>query len=401
MKSAPSDFPRSRGKKSRLAGKKPSSRGKRLSSQLIQARKLETLGLLASGIAHDFNNLLTSIRGSLALALAETTPQHSAASHLLDAEKAAQCGVGMARQLMGYIRQSAAVPKNVHVRQHLRDTSSFVARLLPTGVQLRMELDLPENLGIRVVPSQLSQILMNLCINGAEAMSKGGDLVLGARSKGRQVEIFVSDCGCGMDKETLRDVFEPFVTTKGDDKGAGLGLATVRQLVAENRGKLRVKSEPGKGTCFRMFFSVTRAARTPASEKKLSLPSSPSAFGKGRTLLLVENDELVRHVNRKILTRAGYRLFEATDGMEAMEMVRQHGKDIEAIILDLNMPRKSGCEMMADLKKMGASIPVILASGFTVDLPGDELRKLGVNAVLTKPYLPAEFLAVIHRVLGG
>lgn len=405
--------------------KPPKRRAKRETTedQVNQFQKLETIGLLASGIAHDFNNLLTSIRGSVALALSEIGHKHASAGNLLDAERAARCGMELVNQLLGFVRQTDTSPRGVlSLNNHIEEVTGFLKHLIDSKVDIRCELD--RNLGnIRAAPGPISQILMNLCLNAADAMPSGGTIVLrtenvsgspraarrtshgNPQSSQEWIAVSVSDTGHGMDRKTLRHIYEPFFTSKGGGKGTGLGLMVVRNLVTRNGGAIEVRSQPGKGTTFCVRFprsrSTATAARATAATPVEMHPaiSSPALTGDGEAILLVENDDLVRTVSQKILARAGYQVLEAGDGLEALAAF-QHSRTILAlIVLDLNLPKKSGREVLAEIRKQGHDLPVILSSGFRLELPKEDLARLGVAGVLLKPYLPSEFLAMVKRHL--
>jgi nitrogen-specific signal transduction histidine kinase/CheY-like chemotaxis protein len=411
--------------KKRVRRKLAGSKG--VEDELNQFQKLETIGLLASGIAHDFNNLLTGIRGSVAMALSEIGPDHAGAGNLLDAERATQCGMDLVRQLLDYVRQTDTTPRRIlSLNNRLQEVVALLRHLVDSKIDIRCELD-PKLGNIHAVPANISQILMNLCLNAADAMPGGGTILLQTRnvegsfdlldrlgtsrlktsaalrqSTIRMVEVSVSDTGHGMERKTLQHIFDPFFSKKGATKGNGLGLTVVRNLVAHNHGTIHVSSRPGKGTTFSVRFPCSRkpahphstiqaTARTPASDEKLS--------GDGEIILLIENDELVRHVSRKILVRAGFQVLEAKDGVQATELFRNSQASIGLIVLDLNLPKKSGREVLQEIRTQDRQIPVILSSGFSLEISREDLERFGATDILHKPYLPAEFLTMVRSHL--
>ena len=321
---------------------------KRLEQQLLQSQKLESVGRLAGSIAHDFNNLLTIINGYAHLVLAEMGPQDTLRDSMEELSKAAMQAAALTRQLVSFSRRQVAEPKTIVVNEFVKDYENMLRRLLGENIELVLSLD-PQAGAFRADPGQMGQVLMNLAVNAKDAMPTGGKLVIETSSMvvddhfarthlyvspGQYVVLTVTDTGTGMSAEVKSHLFEPFYTTKEQGKGTGLGLSTVYGIVVnQSSGSIWVSSEPGQGTTFKLYFpsfGLEAAAGSAVSIERIS--------SRGETILLAEDEAGVRKYTREILERYGYIILEATNGVEALSVARNHPGPIHLLLTDIIMP---------------------------------------------------------------
>jgi signal transduction histidine kinase/ActR/RegA family two-component response regulator len=373
----------------------------RLEQDLLQAQKMEAIGRLAGGIAHDFNNLLQAILGNIDLT-AESLPKYDpVGKYLQTAKQAGLRAADLTRYLLAFSRRTISVAQPLD----LRDIVSEVAQLLRRTIDPRIVIEThvpPELWPVQADPSQMHQVLMNLCVNARDAMPEGGRLTIALENRTRDgaefVRLTVSDTGTGMDAETRRRIFEPFFTTKEVGKGTGLGLAMVYGVVTQHEGTLAVDSEPGRGT--RFVIELPRSTQAPEAVSAPTPARRPdSEKGAGETVLVVDDDEMVRQFARAILTQAGYVVLEAEDGARAVSIYSQERSRIAAVLLDLMMPNRSGLEVLADLRRIDPAVRVILCSGYSAEGQGLDLARLGAKEFLQKPYAPTAMVRAIRQVL--
>ena len=369
----------------------------RIEEQLRHTQKLESLGVLAGGVAHDFNNLLTGILGNASLAL-DGVPEHHPQRQLLEeVMKASERAADLTRQLLAYAGKGRFVMRTIDLSALVRDISGLVQASIPKSVQLRLQLKegLP---GIDADPGQLQQIAMNLVINGAEAIDPEGGTVLVATTAldvdqpyietmssagellrpGKYVSLEVHDTGCGMNEETLARMFDPFFTTKF--AGRGLGLSAVLGIVRAHKGALKVYSKLGQGTTVKVLM--------PASANRVTAP--PLAFA-GRlsgagTVLVVDDEEVVRQTARHTLERFGYQVVMANNGAEAVERFLSRPSGISLVLLDLTMPVMSGEETLSRLQTINPQVRVLLTSGYNEVEAIQRFAGKGLAGFIQKPY---------------
>ena len=382
------------------------SERKRLEAQLRLAQKMEALGTLAGGIAHNFNNLLTGIMGCSSLVLLETDPSHPNCEHLKNIEKLVESGAKLTRQLLGYAREGRYEVRPISLNQVITETANTFAAMRK-DIRLHQELtgDLPD---IRADWGQVEQVLLNLCVNAADAMPGGGDLFLktmnvtdkdiGAKpykiSPGAYALLTVRDTGIGMDKETKERAFDPFFTTKGMGRGTGLGLASAYGIVKAHGGYIDVESEKGQGTTFSLYFptSEIRAKGAVKSTKHLTK-------GTG-TILLVDDEHMVLGVSVKMLEKLGYAVLEAKGGKEAIDIYEAHKNEIDLVILDMIMPGMGGGETYDRMKEINPDVRVLLSSGYSIDGEATEILKRGCHGFIQKPFKMEELLGKVMQTMG-
>lgn len=378
--------------------------------QIQQTQKLESLGVLAGGIAHDFNNILMAVMGYAELAMEMVPPQSAARSSLREIVTAARRAAELCRQMLAYSGRAAFSLEWTDLKELVEE----MAHLLKTSISKKAILNLNLEKGLPPVmadPSQIRQIVMNLIINASDAIGDRSGVIniaIGASRcdegylertelretlpPGLYVHLEVSDTGCGMDAETRARIFEPFFTTKFT--GRGLGLAAVLGIVRAHKGAVKVYSEPGKGTSFKVLLpAVDGRAADDASTRD---PGAVRSVGKG-TVLLVDDEESLRALGVSMFERLGYRVFTAADGREALDLYRENGAAIDLIFLDLTMPHMDGAEAFSELRRMNPNIRVIIASGYSEEDVAARFAGKGLAGVLQKPFT----LERLHEILQG
>jgi PAS domain S-box-containing protein len=384
----------------------------RLEEQLRQAQKLESLGVLAGGIAHDMNNLLVPILGNASIAKSSAIPGSDLEATIADIETAAQRAAELTRQLLAYSGKGRFVVQAVDLSALVREMTALLQTTIPKVATLR--LDLAEGLPpIQGDATQLRQVVMNLLTNAADALEgKPGAICLStgmvrsdeselstmyladALPPGDCVYLDVSDSGCGMAHETIRRIFDPFFTTKFT--GRGLGLAATLGIMRSHRGAVRVDSTVGEGSTFRVVFPASEwppvAAVQPAAE--------PDEWRGAGTILVVDDERPVRVVASRVARRAGFDVLEAADGEEALEVFAVHRARVRLVLLDLNMPRKGGEEVAAELTRMAPDVRIVLTSGFTEHDMRARLGQDGIVAFVGKPFMSDELVAAFRAALA-
>ncbi|HJZ92027.1 MAG TPA: PAS domain-containing protein [Gemmataceae bacterium] len=382
---------------------------KQMETQLRQAQKMEAIGHLAGGVAHDFNNLLTVINGCCELLRSTPGLPDDAAPLVGEVHKAGERAATLTRQLLAFSRKTVLQPQVLSLNELVADFEKMLGRLIGEDIALTTALR-ADPAFTRVDPGQTEQVLMNLVVNARDAMPTGGTLTIGTHDvfldedysrnlpddvrSGRYVALTVTDTGCGMDAKTRARIFEPFFTTKPVGKGTGLGLAMVYGLVKASGGHVEVESEVGKGTMFRLYFpAVNEAAQSAASASRSGLP------GGNETILLVEDETGVRTLARQALESRGYRVLEAANGEEALNLCRVHSGAIDLLVSDVVMPRMSGRELRQQISVLYPSTRVIFTSGYTDDAVVRHGISQADSDFLQKPFTITRLLRKVREVL--
>ncbi len=385
----------------------------KLEEQLRQAHKMEAIGRLAGGVAHDFNNLLTVINGRSELLLERLPLNDPVRAEIEEINQAGDRAADLTRQLVAFSRRQMLRPRLVSLNQVVTEMERLLRRVIGEHIQLVTRLD-PE-LGLtRADSSQIEQLVLNLAANARDAMPEGGQLlittanvVVGPESARRRldigpgayVELAVSDTGVGMNDEVLQRLFEPFFSTKGPGKGTGLGLATVYGVVKQSGGDIAVESRLGAGSGFRIYLPRVEGTLEASSP----VGAQPDAAPPRKTILLVEDEVAVRRLFGQFLRQQGYRVLEAGDGQEAMDLVRQLEEPVDLLLTDVVMPRVGGAELARQLLESRPGLQVVYMSGYTEQagsLPQSALQK-GEPVLVLKP-LSTELLAArLREILGG
>lgn len=367
---------------------------KRSEERLRQTQRLESIGLLAGGIAHDFNNILTAVSGNIALALEDSCPDCQAASVLPIALESVQRAAGLTRQLLAYAGKGAFVRASVPVAEIAQNTILMLRASTSKKVELRTELE--ANLSpVLMDPSQMEQIILNLVLNGIEAIGEGraGTVTLAASERNGFVRIEVSDTGCGMDQETQKRIFEPFFTTKFT--GRGLGLAAVAGIVRSLNGEISVSSGLGRGTSIQVLLPVSKDR--PASAEARPPPVLPSAGG---TVLVVDDEPQIRKMAAAYLKKRGITVVEAANGKEAIDRIVAGGTAIRVVLLDIAMPEMTGDQALLLIAKVRPDIHVIVSSGYGGTEVKQHFEAMKVRAFLPKPYSGDQLLAHVLPALA-
>ncbi len=385
----------------------------KLQQQLAQAQKMESIGTLAGGIAHDFNNILTIILGYSSALSDNTSDAAKVRAGLEVIRETGLRGATLVQQLLTLARNGNLSFETTDIHNLLQKFAQILAETFPKTITVGLELD-PAVPPVAADPNRLHQALLNLCVNARDAMKNSGNLLLkdgivaGAELRRRfadandesYVSISVSDTGAGIER-TVRDrIFDPFFTTKGPGEGTGLGLTAVYGIVREHDGFVEVESEPGRGTTFNLYLPLRHANGQFAGAARAAEKREPGDAPGHDTILLVDDEERQLDLIQGLLQKRGYRVLTAKDGLEAVEVHRQHKHEIAAVILDLGLPRLSGWEAFLRMKREQPEVKAIVTSGYIkADLRAEMVRE-GVAAIIHKPYMPDDLLARIGATIS-
>jgi two-component system cell cycle sensor histidine kinase/response regulator CckA len=386
---------------------------KRMETKLLHQQKMESIGTMAGGIAHDFNNILTGVLGYASLLKHRLRGQEETKRFIDIIETSSLRAADLVRQLLAFSRGTQ--PEDLQVvypNRVIRETNRLLESSL--GKNLQVELDLHQGLPpIAANSTQVQQAVLNLCLNARDAMPNGGKITISsaavdldgkpsstykdlAAEPGQYVRIRVADNGIGIAQEDLDKIFDPFFTTKEVGKGSGLGLAMVYGIVQNSRGYVYVESDQGKGTVFDLLFRVSKDKDRQQSLRRLT----PGLAGE-ETVLLVDDEPMVRDLGNEILRSYGYQVVLACDGLEALEIYESRGADIDLVVLDLLMPKLGGKDTLTGLRKLDPAIKVIICSGYGSRKNGlQQMMAAGIN-VVQKPFKPEELVSAVRQVLDG
>jgi PAS domain S-box-containing protein len=374
----------------------------RLENELRQAQKMEAVGRLAAGVAHDFNNILTVILGNTSTQLRNPRLDKKLSSSLNQVQRAAERATALTRQLLAYSRKQIIQRRPLALNEVVEQTVAMLRRLIGEHIALDMQLapDLPP---IFADPSNVEQVIMNLALNARDAMPDGGKLTLATTrveidkaSRARNPEsqlgsyicLAVKDTGHGMDPATVARIFEPFFTTKDPGQGTGMGLATVYGVLKQHGGWIEVDTAPGRGTTIRTFFPLSKEGFVAASAKS---ESSPTEFTPSNaiTILVVEDEEMLREFVSEALATLGYRVLSAANGPDALNVWGEHRDKIDLLLTDVVMPESiSGRQLAHTMIQDKPDLKVIFTSGYSSELFGSEFEREKEHLFLAKPYLP-------------
>lgn len=394
-----------------VAVKQDTTRESQLEEQLRQSQKMEAIGQLAGGVAHDFNNLLTAINGYSSLALQRVDENHTIKGYLEEIKKAGDRAANLTRQLLAFGRKQILQPLPINLNDVVSDMNKMLRRLIGEDIVLTAKLD-PALRKIKADPGQIEQVLVNLVVNARDAMPQGGILTIETGSiefdkgytdrhvgvaPGNYVMLAVSDTGTGMSEEIQARIFDPFFTTKEKGKGTGLGLSTVYGIIKQSGGNIWVYSEPGRGTTFKVYLPQieTVAPKTEAPVADIPVP------GGSETILLVEDEDVVRGLARQILENAGYKILEVACGSEAIRLCGENSPAIDLLLTDVVMPETSGKEVADRLTELQPDLKVLFMSGYT-DEAIVHHGVLDSNVqFIQKPFTPAALTRKVREVLDS
>ena len=377
--------------------------------QLRQAQKIEAVGRLASGVAHDFNNILTVITGHSELLLRQLDADDPRRKNAEQIEKAAYRAAALTRQLLTFSRKQVIEPRVLKLNAIILNIEKMLRRLIGEDIEFCTVLDSAAG-HIKADPGQIEQVIMNLAVNARDAMPNGGKLTVTTANTtldknqlnnfpdlcaGDYVMLTIADTGTGMSEEVKAHLFEPFFTTKPPGKGTGLGLATCFGIVKQNAGHINVHSELGRGTTFKIYFPQVQSALE--SPRVHIMPTE--ATGGNETVLLVEDEPVVRELAVATLREKGYTVVEAVNGEEGLRMARQHDGKIDLVLTDVVMPVMGGKEMADALRTSHPDTKVLFTSGYTEDAMGHHgVLRPGI-LFLQKPYMTATLARKVREVL--
>lgn len=393
------------------ASKQAAEEQKSLQEQLVQAQKMESVGRLAGGVAHDFNNMMSIILGYVELAQEKLAPEHSLFTDLEQIRKAAERSAALTRQLLAFARKQIATPKVLDLNETMGGMLSMLQRLIGEDIELAWAPG-ADLWPVKIDPSQLDQILVNLCVNARDAIVGGGEVSVTTKKvafntehgathpdimPGEYVLLVVSDNGCGMDQATLTKLFEPFFTTKEVGKGTGLGLAMVYGIVRQNDGFIDVASVLGRGTTFKIYLP-----RHFDEEEQLvgSAAAEVAVCGGKETLLLVEDELAILEMTTVMLQRQGYTVLAAATPLEAIASAKKHAGEIHLLLTDVIMPEMNGKELAQRLLSIHPTIKRLFMSGYSADVIAHHgVLDEDVN-FLQKPFSMKELSVKVREVLG-
>ena len=373
---------------------------KKLEEQLRHAQKMESIGTLAGGIAHDFNNILTIIQGYAELIGEEQLTEQEIDKSLKTIDQQIKRGTSMVRQLLTVARRTETQLAPIDANDLVLTISELIKQSFPKIIDVALDLD-PGLPTVMADSNQLSQALLNICVNARDAMLAGGKLTVRTErideNKAREhrleagtesyVSIVISDTGMGMKEEVRERIFEPFFTTKGIGEGTGLGLAIVYGIVKEHNGFIDVESKPGRGTTFRLYLPVLRAEGKSSVDEIVKREGASRKYASGRgTVLVVEDEEALVRLLREVLSKAGYQTLTAMDGEEAIDLYHHHKEEIDIVVLDLGLPKITGFDVIHELKEQNPGIRIIITTGYLEPQVKAELFQAGVKDCIYKPY---------------
>lgn len=381
-----------------------------LEERYRQAQKMDAVGQLAGGVAHDFNNILQAMYGYSSLLL-DYLPEHDELHEFAEQiAQGAERAAGLTRQLLAFSRRQVLEMEDLDLSDVVNGLMKMIRRVI--GEDIDVQIMEGRCLGmVRADRGQMEQVLLNLCVNARDAMPEGGNLIIETEnvemdaeycsihswaSPGHYALLSVTDTGCGMDAEIQPHIFEPFFTTKGVGKGTGLGLATVYGIVRQHQGMIQVYSEAGRGTTFKVYLPSIERAGITAEPKVIE-----RARGGTETILVAEDDEALRKLTTRILESAGYTVFLAANGLEALDVFEQHAPEVHLCLLDVVMPMMGGKAVYEALRREHPRLRFLFSSGYsTATMQKDPLTQKEVE-LIQKPYAPGELLRKVRKVLDA
>jgi two-component system, cell cycle sensor histidine kinase and response regulator CckA len=383
----------------------------RLHEQLAQASKMEAIGRLAGGVAHDFNNLLTTILGYSELIQSRLAEDNSARTEIEEIQKAGERAASLTQQLLAFSRKQVINPRIIDMNAVVMETQKMLQRLI--GENIKLVLNLAPDLGyVKIDPHQIEQVLMNLAVNARDAMPDGGTLTIATANltfdrqydhsyreevaSGPFVALSVADTGIGMEPETKARLFEPFFSTKENRRGTGLGLAMVYGIAKQNGGAISVHSEPGSGTLFQLCFPRVHEALD--SHPDMIKSASPTG---SETVLLVEDNDMVRRLARQVLSHLGYEVLDTNSPNGAIRICAEHPKPIHLLLSDVIMPEMNGVELYARLQAIRTELKVLFMSGYAEDVIARQGMLVEGMEFIQKPFTIETLATRVRQVLDN
>ena len=389
--------------------KKAGQEKKMLETQLQQAQKMEAIGTLAGGIAHDFNNILSAVIGYTEMALEDAEEGSLIHSNLQGVLIAGNRAKHLVAQILTFSRHADQELKPVQVEHFVKEAVKLLRAYLPSTIEIIQNLTSKSS--TLADPTQIHQVLMNLCTNAEHAMQGTGgqlaislsDVMIDSEFEARQLDINpgaylrleVSDTGQGMTAEVKERIFDPFYTTKETGKGTGMGLSVVHGIVKSHEGAITVKSEPGKGTTFEVFLPVSQ------NKVKISTDAGSELATGNERILLIDDEKTLVELNRQMLERLGYSVEGLTSSIEALEMFKTRSDEFDLVMTDMTMPNLTGDKLAGELMKIRVDIPIILCTGFSEQISEGQAKKLGIKEFILKPIVMNRLAEIVRSVLDG
>jgi signal transduction histidine kinase/CheY-like chemotaxis protein len=384
---------------------------KELEKQLIQSQRLEAIGRLSGGIAHDFNNLMTAVVGYSDLLTMKLVHDSDICKDIEQIKKAGQSAASLSRQLLAFSRKQILQPRVVDLNHIVDDIDKVLQRVIGEDISLITVLE-PQLGYISVDPGQMEQVIMNIAVNARDAMPNGGKLTIETGNvyqderyaqkylgfqPGSYVMLAMTDTGTGMDEETKSHIFEPFFTTKEEGKGTGLGMSTVYGIVRQSNGHIFVYTEPGRGTTFKIYLPRIEGNAEPEEKEELAV----KVLNGTETLLVVEDNDSVRNLARKVLGDYGYTILEAEDGESALKLSEAHEGSIHLMLVDIVMPGISARDLVGRLKTFRPQMKVLYMSGYTENAIVHQGILTPGTPFLQKPFTPVGLVSKVREVLDS
>ena len=381
---------------------------KKVEDQFLRAQRMESIGTLAGGISHDLNNILSPILMAADI-LQQSDLDEDAENWLSIIRENAARGADLIKQVLSFARGIEGERVPVQIRHIVKDLLNVLKETLPKSINLKFEINADLWL-VSADPTQIHQVLMNLCINARDAMPGGGTLTITAQNAaldenfaqmqieaeaGEYILLTVADTGTGMPPEVVNRIFDPFFTTKEVGKGTGLGLSTVLSIVKSHGGFINVYSEVGKGTQFSIYLPASETQPAKSESKRIL----PYPTGSGELILVADDEENIRQITRATLEKYGYRVLTANDGTEALAVFARQGEEIALVLTDIAMPYLDGIALARALRRFDSKLKIIAASGLTSAEQTAEINALNINAFLPKPYAAEKLLTTVAEVL--
>jgi PAS domain S-box-containing protein len=382
----------------------------KLEAQLQQSQKMEAIGTLAGGIAHDFNNILTAILGYTEIAISDLPQGSDTRGNLEEVFKASLRAIDLVKQILMFSRQSETQLFPIRMHLIIKEALKLLRASLPSTIEINQNI---RALGTVLADlTQIHQIMMNLCTNASHAMSKnGGELSVSLIQvnvpddktapmdlpPGPYLKLTVSDTGCGMTPEVRNRIFEPYYTTKGIDKGTGLGLAVVHGILQSHGGRITVESEPGKGSSFHVYLPEIIDS---SEDKETSQTDAPDTTGTER-ILFVDDEATIVRMGKKMLEKLGYKVVAGNSGVEALELFRANPDQFDLVVTDMTMPHMTGDQLSGKLIEIRPDIPIILCSGFSEKMTEEAAKEIGIREFIMKPISRQVLSEIIRKVLDA
>jgi PAS domain S-box-containing protein len=388
---------------------------RRLLRELQQAQKMESIGHLTGGIAHDFNNILASIVGytDLALSISAKQQDNKLQRYLSHIKTSGERASNLIKQMLAFSRNTPSEPEALNIADILDETVNILQPTLPASIKLEIQLttDTPP---VMMDKTQLQQVIINICVNARDAMAAEGRLIIRLQYRnnislncnschagisGDYVDLSISDTGTGMDNTLLNHIFDPFFTTKEVGKGTGMGLSVVHGILHQHRAHLHIETHVDVGTTFHLLFPAADMATSLAAARKRDIQSINPAFGTGKHVLVVDDEELILHYLKSLLEMYGFQITITASSVEALELLKNNSKNYDLLITDQTMPNITGLGLIKELHNIQVNIPVILCSGYSEKINANNARELGVMAFINKPLSQSDLLDCLQRLL--